>query len=168
MTISVHVAGATKAVAAAAFRDADNVSRVVALGKIRDAGNVSRTIFSALASAGSGSIALSTTSVFGHVNTGISVAVQTGEVTATPSGGVEPYTYLWTRTDSALGTWSITAPTSPATRFFGGNCGPGDALNATFHCTVTDAAGNTAVSGDVAAYVSNIGFNVSGGGGPLP
>lgn len=171
MTVSVHVGGATKTLAAISFRDTDNVLRSVSLAKVRNASNASKVLFSALTSGGGGSgggVDLSTDSVGGHVNTGISVAIQTSEVTAIPSGGVEPYTYLWVRTDANPGTWSITAATSATTRFFGGNCGPGDELDATFHCTVTDAAGNSAVSDTVSAHVGNIGFNVSGGGGPLP
>lgn len=162
MVASVHSGGVTHTLKAISFRDASNTLRAVAVGQIRNAANALKLF------TGSLSVSLSENTVGGRVNSGLSVAIQTHSVSVIPDGGAEPYTYLWALTGSSGGTWSITSATSDTTTFWGGNCGPGDSFNATFHCTVTDAAGNVAVTGTVTATVSNIGFNVSGGGGPLP
>jgi hypothetical protein len=161
MVASVHTGGVTHTLKAISFRDGSNTLRSVAVGMVRNAANVLKLF------TGSLSVSLSTDAVGGRVNSGLSVAIQTRSVTVTPDGGAGSYTYLWAQT-GGTGTWSITSPSADTTTFWGGNCGPGESLSATFHCTVTDAAGNVAVTGTVTATVSNIGFNISGGGGPLP
>jgi hypothetical protein len=162
MVASVHSGGVTHTLAAISFRDASNMLRAVAVGQVRNAAGLLKLF------TGSLSVSLSSEEVAGRVNSGLSVAIQTFSVDAIPDGGAAPYDCLWTRTDSNPGTWTINSPTSPTTNFTGGNAGPGDTLTATFHCTVTDSAGNTAVTSDVTATVRNIGFNITGGGGALP
>jgi hypothetical protein len=161
MVASAHYSGATHTLARISVRDAANILQRVAVGQVRNASNVLKLF------TGSLSVSLSTDEVGGSVNTGRTVAIQTQSVEAIPDGGAEPYSYLWAQT-GGTGTWAIASPTSAITNFTGGNCGPGDSLSATFHCTVTDSAGNSAVTGTVTATVTNIGFNVTGGGGPLP
>lgn len=162
MVASVHSGGTTHTLRAASFRDAANMLQPAAVGMVRNAAAALKLFFGSL------SAALSTDTVGGRANSSLSVAIQTRSVDAIPSGGAEPYSYLWARTDAAPGTWTIGSATAGTTTFTGGNCGPGESLSATFHCTVTDAAGNTAVTGTVTATVSNIGWNATSGGGPLP
>lgn len=162
MSASVHSGGATHAIQAISVRDSDNVLRSVAVGRARNAAGALKLFFGSLA------VSLDTDTVFGKVNSGLDVAIQTQPVTASPAGGAEPYSYEWTLVSSGGGTWAIGSPNAATTAFSGGNCGPGEGLTATFHCTVTDSAGNVVTSDTVEASVNNIGFNVSGGGGPLP
>lgn len=162
MVASIRTGGVTHTLKAISFRDAAGTLRAVAVGQVRNAANVLKLFTSSL------SVDLSTDDVGGHVNSGLSVAIQSQPVTALPDGGAAPYTYLWSLISAGGGTWSINAPNSATTTFTGGNCGPGSGLTGTFHCTVTDAAGNVAVTAVVTVTVSNIGFNISGGGGPLP
>jgi hypothetical protein len=159
---SVRSGGVTHTLAAISFRDAGGVLRSVAVGQIRNAANVLKRFTSSL------SVGLSSSDVHGKVNSGSSVTIQTQVVQAIPDGGAGAYSYLWALTGSSGGTWVINSASSNTTTFSGGPCGPGDFFTATFHCTVTDAAGNTAVTGTVTATVTNIGYNISGGGGPLP
>jgi hypothetical protein len=159
MVASVHSGGTTHTLAAVSFRDADNILRRVAVGKIRNAANVLKLFIGSLTAS------LSRDTVFGKVNTSLSVPIQTQSVQAIPDGGAEPDSYLWVQTGGS-GTWTINSPVSDMTVFTGGNCGPGEVLSATFHCTVTDAAGNSVTTSNVTATVSNIGATF--GEGPLP
>lgn len=66
--------------------------------------------------------------------------VTTGAHTATPTGGLAPFTYAWVKlSGDAI---SITSPTHAVTTF-SGNVDSGD-LTAVFRCTVTDSLGTTA------------------------
>ena len=86
---------------------------------------------------------------------GIPAAGGQAVLTATVNGGVSPYTYAWTATDpsngNAAATLSGTAVASPT---FTAPATPGTYR---FACTVTDAAGTTAIS-SVQIYV---GMNLS-------
>lgn len=67
--------------------------------------------------------------------------VVTNFVTATPSGGIGAYTYLWTKTSGGI----IAANSgSSATTAFSGTVALGEAIEAEFKCTVTDSTGSTA------------------------
>lgn len=92
------------------------------------------------------------------------IAVTTEPATASIVGGRAPFTFLWERTDAALGSWTIINPTAQSTAFRLIAVGPGESETAEFACTVTDANGGVVVSGDVLAYVENYG----GLGGPIP
>lgn len=74
--------------------------------------------------------------------------VSTNPATATPSGGLPPFTYAWSGGDT---------PTLAATSF-GMVVSDGDTVDQTFSVTVTDAAGSTA-SGSVLARFTNYGSN---------
>jgi hypothetical protein len=162
MVAAVHSGGVTHTLKAISFRDAGAALQPVAVGMLRNAANALKLFIGSLTAT------LDTDDVGGRVNTSATVAISTQSVMVTADGGAAPYTYLWSMTGSSGGTWSVDAPTSATTRFTGGNCGPGDSLTATFHCVVTDAVGNTVTTGVVTATVRNIGYNISGGGGPLP
>jgi hypothetical protein len=68
--------------------------------------------------------------------------VVTNGTTVTPTGGVSPYTYAWTRVS---GVGEISSPTSASTAFYYN--APGFAnYTGTFRCTVTDSLGTTATA----------------------
>lgn len=79
--------------------------------------------------------------------------VTTGAATATPSGGLAPYTYAWT----AGNTPSLASTTFSA--FVPSNY----TAQQPYTVTVTDAIGNTAQASGQASFV-NIGFGVFPGG----
>lgn len=75
----------------------------------------------------------------------------TNRVTATGYGGQEPYTYLWTITSGSSGIICVT-PTSNNT-IWTANSSETAFLVETWHCTVTDNLGHTAVSEDVTVSI---------------
>ena len=79
-------------------------------------------------------------------------ALTTSQVTVTPSGGVAPYTYAWTKVSGD--DLTINAPTA-ATTDFTGTPATNENLSGEYKCTVTDAALATA-SIVVGATVGNI------------
>ena len=78
--------------------------------------------------------------------------VGTSASTAIPSGGVPPYSYLW----SGPAGWGIISPTEATAAFTYPSLPPGSVLDNTFTCTVTDARGATGTV-SVQAEVSNFG-----------
>jgi hypothetical protein len=62
-------------------------------------------------------------------------------ITATPTGGLGPYTYAWTRVSGSTG--AALSPTSATSQFRAFITSVGE-FTSTFLCTVTDANGNTA------------------------
>lgn len=63
--------------------------------------------------------------------------------TATPSGGVAPYSYLWSQVSG--GTFTIDSPTSASTNFRrAGNPPTPSPSSGTYRVTVTDSIGGTA------------------------
>lgn len=113
-----------------------------------------------LVDCGSGSslsVTVDKTSTFGAIDSpSPSATATTDYATAAGQGGTPPYSYLWVSQDSNL---TPTNPTAAASAFRG-TAGPGDSLQDTFVCTVTDARGVTANSDFVSATISN--FNNKG------
>lgn len=109
---------------------------------------------------GSFSVSVSPGDVFktGSGKTGAHV-LTTGPVTATVSGGDAPYTYLWARVSGDADIAPV-APTGASTAF-SASCFPDDSFEASFTCTVTDAAGMSIVSDPVTASITLVGI-----GGP--
>ena len=145
-------------------RDA-GVSRTINGGKVRVAG-VDRRLLRievmeanqlrlAATFADPFSASVSPTEVFAARSSDRTVTMTTNAATATPSGGLGPYTYSWARTQGTVG-----VPNAPsmATTTFTGAVEPGDIQQSTFLVTVTDSAGQTATA-DVVATFAN-----SGGG----
>lgn len=87
------------------------------------------------------------------------VTVRTQPCTATPTGGLGTYSYLWTKVSGSSG-WSIESPTSPTTRFSCAALGPGVDDTAVFKCTVTDGFATSADSNNVNAYAINYGLSL--------
>ncbi len=73
--------------------------------------------------------------------------IVTGVCTATPQGGVLPYTYQWTRVSAVVPGSSTQAvsPTSESTAFRANNFTP-PTLQEDWRVTVTDAANNKATA----------------------
>lgn len=127
-------------------RDAGNTLRTIALIKKRDASNVLRTVFSAL------SASAAPAAVAGYGNSASAVDITTAPTTATPTGGVAPYTYAWS---SASG-WTVNSPTSATTSFTATGVIAGSMEQADFTCTVTDAATIAAQTNAVTATAQNL------------
>jgi len=96
------------------------------------------------------SVSLSATSVNADVQ-GSGIATS-APVTATPSGGVAPFTYSWTRVSGLSST--ATTPTA-ATSAFSRFVGVGESASEEWRCTVTDALGTTANSPNVLVFFSS-------------
>lgn len=104
----------------------------------------------------------SPSTVSGIIFTNSTQGVRTSQTTATPSGGLRPFTYQYSLV-------SHDGPTPPApetptmarTAFIQGNVGPGEFYQATFRCVVTDSIGQTAQSTIQATFTN------TGGIGPL-
>lgn len=82
--------------------------------------------------------------------------VTTPPITATPSGGLSPYTYSWTRV-SGVGT--VNSPTS-ATTTFSATLANGDDVSGTFRVTVTDSLATVATADVTIQFIS---FDNTGG-----
>lgn len=72
---------------------------------------------------------------------GATATVTAGPCTATPTGGVAPFTYAWVKLSGDDIT--ITAPTAATTSFNASGMANGEDRSATFRCTVTDTLGTT-------------------------
>jgi hypothetical protein len=149
MTLSVKTVTRTQSGGIMKVRDATNTLKTVQKGSRRDATGLKDFY-------GNLTVGLSSSSVSGSINRAGTGTAPTRTVTATPNGGVAPYTYLWTRTDGGSHAWNITSPTS-ATTAFSTLVSTNTEQTATFICTVTDATGQSAASGAVFADCWNDG-----------
>lgn len=101
-------------------------------------------------------------SVSGIIFSDSSQGVRTNKTTATPSGGLGPFTYQYTLlTHNGPTEPAPASPTMATTDFVQGNVGPGQVYQASFRCTVTDSLGQTAISTIQATFTNG------GGIGPL-
>lgn len=77
--------------------------------------------------------------------------VTTTAATATPTGGLAPYTYAW------VNIGGVGSPNTPAsaTTTFSATLGSGDDTFGDFQCTVTDSLGTTATAVTTAFFTSN-------------
>ncbi len=78
----------------------------------------------------------------------------TTSATATPSGGVPPYTYSWARLGGGLG--AVDSPSFASTGFLRG-MGFEESATETFQVTVTDSTAQTATA-NVTANFTSFGF----------
>jgi hypothetical protein len=142
-------ANALKAIARISVRNAANVRKEVTAGHMRDASNVLRD----LASVGGMTVTASPDNAFGYGDSHGSIAISTGITTVTVAGGTAPYTYSW----ATGGATSAVSPTSATTVFRGFGVAPGDHIDDTASCTVTDALGTVAASNSVYISIDNYG-----------
>jgi predicted phage tail protein len=69
-------------------------------------------------------------------------SVETGSSTATPSGGLGPYSYAWSKVSGD--TMTVSSPTTAGTGFGSPTMAPGGYSSAVYQCTCTDSAGQVA------------------------
>lgn len=99
-------------------------------------------------------VGLSTSNVSGN---GDASSCITASSTVTVTDGYAPFTYSWAMTSySGPAIPFANSPTSATSTFEMNTGGPTGGFTGTFACTVTDAFGNTATTGNVTAD-----FNVS-------
>ncbi|CAB4153242.1 Tip attachment protein J [uncultured Caudovirales phage] len=86
--------------------------------------------------------------------TGIATTQTTASTTATPTGGVSPYTYAWSLVSGDALT--VNSPTAATTTFTATGMANGDTLTAVYKCTVTDSTSPTALTafGSVSVTIS--------------
>lgn len=149
--LAVRDPSGRRTIAGIRMRDAGNVLRTVALARIRDAAGTLRTFYSAL------SATASPTFCSGVGDSPSAIDVTTQATTATPAGGVAPYTYAWSRTGGDTDVNAL-GPTAQTTGFQVSNINPSEEKEATFICTITDAAGSTAVTNAVTVRGRNQSF----------
>jgi hypothetical protein len=78
----------------------------------------------------------------------------TGTATATPSGGLGPFTYAWTLvSNSGVTGPQIASPTTASTQFYGTPT-DGSSGSCVFRCTVTDSLGSTATADITATFAT--------------
>lgn len=86
-------------------------------------------------------------------------------VTATPLGGLSPYSYLWSIVSSDGHSFTITAPTSATTSVRCNLSVPGASASGSLQCSVTDSSGLSGTSATVPFTLTNT--SPSGGGSLL-
>lgn len=149
MPLAVRTAAGVKDIAALVMRDASNTPRNIQELWARTQSGLVQVL-------GKLTAGLSSTVAQGSVNRVAGGPVTTRAVQALPNGGVAPYTYLWARTDGGGHPWTINSPTAAITTFTT-NVGTNVDQLATFHCTITDATGQSAVTASVDADCWNDG-----------
>lgn len=148
--ISVRDAGGVPQIGAIVVRGAGGAD-AIGSASARDAGGLS-----AIFSPGAGFTIDVTPEVGGAAARNTAVAVTTEQATATVNGASGTITYLWKRSDGALGPWTILSPNSAASSFRCSGIGPGDIQVAYFTCDVT-VGSVTETSDAVIATVTNYG-----------
>jgi hypothetical protein len=113
-------------------------------------GGAWRDVANFTAGAGTITLALSPTTIS---KTGRTSTVNTGNVTATPTGGQTPYTYAWVKQSGD----DITAlnPANAITAFRATGMAVDETRNAVFRCTATDTFG-TSDSEDITVSITCI------------
>ncbi len=88
---------------------------------------------------------------FGDSQFGLAVQYTFFNVTATPVGGVPPYSYAWDYLTPNNGSWSVIGSgATVAARV--GSVVAGSTATAILRCTVTDAAGSPAIATATYSY----------------
>lgn len=139
--------GVLRTVTVMKVADAGGEIRTIRTAKVMDSGSTLRTV-ATFASAMT--VAISPSAVFGFGFGAGSALSTTDPVTATPTGGLAPYTYAWTRLS---GDGEAMSPTL-ATTTFRDDVPEGETTEGTFRVTVTDSAAQTATA-DVTASFTN-------------
>lgn len=114
--------------------------------KVMDADGVALRTVATFAAPLSLSISPSPTAGSSFASAGAPASCTTAPVTATPSGGLGPYSYSWT---ALSGDGTINSPSSATTAFSYASIAP-DSASGTFRCTCTDSSGQSATA-DVSA-----------------
>lgn len=141
--------GAMRSLKGVAIRDESGIIRTAQQGFVRD-GTTLRQIYSAFAASAAPA------SVAGYAVSFAPTTITTTVVTATPDGGVGPFTYAWSLVSSSAGIWDAVLPTSQSTQLRCAAVPQTSTYTATFKCTVTDSLGNVVETNIVNASVSNL------------
>lgn len=142
MTVIVRdAANVARTIAAFQVRDGGNVARNISEIRVRDSNNVSRIVYMSVSPL-TGSISPNPVSQVSYSSN----TIGSPTVTATPSGGLAPYTYSWTLVswDNPISPPTITSNTAAMTSFIQANCLPNETSAALFRCTIIDSVGQTA------------------------
>ncbi len=136
------------------IRDGGNVARTISELWIRDTNNVPRLVYNP---SGSATFTASVTpaTVYGF-SSGTGTATS-NFATASGTGGVEPYNYLWTLVSyTAASPPTADNPVIDSTFFTQTGIAPNTTESAVWTCHITDNLGNVAISNEVTAYFSDI------------
>lgn len=151
MPLQVRVGGvwitptALKIYTAGAWRSIQAV-KIYKGGAWRDAANF---VPSGGGGGGGGSLSLSVDPIsafkLGHAST-----LTSRTITVTPSGGLAPYSYVWSVvSQDGFATYSINSPTSATCTVTATGCPADQTVGCSIHCSVTDSLGTNAVSDTV-------------------
>lgn len=136
MTLQVTDTDLTdRAISAIEVTDVGSVNRVISEIRVIDSNGVDRVVFS---TAIPFSVSISPSLVSGYSSG--SGTVTTDAATATPVGGVAPYTYAWSiDVFDGPGPPTANSPTSATTTFTQTGLAPGGSALANWICDVTDS-----------------------------
>ena len=139
MSVLVRLGGAWRTITGAQVFSGGSWRTLVAIqvysgGAWRQVGNFSAPSGGGGGGGGTVSVSISPSPFSGTGST-------TPSLTATPSGGLAPYTYAWTVVSSTA-PMTVTHPSlATTTAYSTTTLNPGDSINATLRCTVTDSLG---------------------------
>lgn len=150
MTMKVRIDGVLRTISNGYVRVGGQRKRLTAI-KARSGGSL-RTI---VQFADPLSVNITPTTISGAVIGSGTQPVTTDAATATPTGGLGPFTYAWTVIAGAPITINnSTSASTTATK----SVGPGDSETGTLQVTVTDAIGQTATD-TIDAFFNNFNFS---------
>jgi len=149
MPLKVYVNGAAKDPASATVRVLNATKTVRRIEVYDGAWKVGHSFI------GPVSLSISPTEVSAEGDGGGLRNLETPLVSATPSGGLGPFTYAWTRTGGT--TASATSPAAANTSFLKTSVPPGSTpFTATFQCLCTDSLGQTATATCTATFRNSL------------
>lgn len=135
-------ANVSRTITAIQVRDETNTERDISEVWVRDSNNVPRLVFSPVAPL---TLAIDPPVLYG-ASSG-SGTITTDPATATPTGGLAPFTYSWVLEDYIADTPpTANSPASATTTFTQTGLTPGDSASSSWQCEVTDDQGATATA----------------------
>lgn len=149
--ISLRDTVGLKQIGAIFVRDAGGLKEIAEV-QIRDAGGL-KLVYNQ----GSALAVYVPGEAYGAASSDTPVDVSTEVIAASPTGGVAPYSFSWTRTDGGVDSWSIIFPAAQETSFRANAVVGGAIRTATFRVTVTDARAQVVNSININATAENYG-----------
>lgn len=106
---------------------------------------------------GGGTLALSLNNTVIEGSGSLSL-IHSNPIVCTPSGGLTPYTYVWSIVShDAFAIYSVVTPGLASTRVNASGISSGVTGECVVHCVVTDALGTTATSSNVDVFLTRTG-----------